>query len=126
MDYSDLLSAPLILAQRAFAAAEILALAATLIVRFLAGALAAGFAALILAHRAFWAFATFARPAALILPFFGVVAGAGVETPSIEASSLVNASIFSLRSAACRNCVVVNDSRLFIVAGIYGFNGEVQ
>lgn len=53
MDYSDFLPAALILAQRAFAAAEILALAAALIVRFLAGALAAGFADLIFAQRAF-------------------------------------------------------------------------
>jgi hypothetical protein len=28
---------------------------------------------------------------------------------------LFNASIFSFRSAACRNCVVVNDNRSFIV-----------
>lgn len=115
MDYSDFLPAALSLAQRAFAAAEILALAAALIVRFLAGALMAGFAALIFAQRAFCAFAILALPAALILPFFGALAGAGVEAPSIEASSLVNASIFSLRSAACLNCVVVNDSRLLIV-----------
>src|SRR5271155_5357565 len=70
MDYSFFFPVAFILAQRAFAAREILALAAALIVRFLAGALAAGFAALIFAHRAFCAAATFARPAALIPPFF--------------------------------------------------------
>ena len=53
MDYSDFLPAAFIFAHRAFAAAESLALAAALIVRFLAGALAAGFAALIFAQRAF-------------------------------------------------------------------------
>ena len=59
-------------------------------------------------------------PAALIPPFFGALAGAGVEAPSIEASSLVMSSIFSLRSAACLSCVVVNDIRLLIVGGLYG------
>jgi hypothetical protein len=42
----------LTLAQRAFAAAEILALAAALILRLLAGAFEAGFALLIFAQRA--------------------------------------------------------------------------
>jgi hypothetical protein len=53
MDYSDVFPAALALAQRAFAAAEILALAAALIFLFFAGALAAGFTPLTLAHRAF-------------------------------------------------------------------------
>jgi hypothetical protein len=59
----------LTLAQRAFAIAERLALAAALILRlcFLAGALTAGFAPLTFAHRAFAAAAILARPAALIL-----------------------------------------------------------
>jgi hypothetical protein len=53
MDYSDFFPDAFIFAQRAFAAAESLALAVALIVRFLAGAFAAGFAFLIFAHRAF-------------------------------------------------------------------------
>ena len=52
MDYSDFFPAALALAQRAFAAAEILALAAALIFLFLT-ALAAGLASLTFAHRAF-------------------------------------------------------------------------
>jgi hypothetical protein len=52
MDYSDFFPAALALAQRAFAAAEILALAAALIFLFLT-ALAAGLAPLTFAHRAF-------------------------------------------------------------------------
>ncbi len=116
MDYSVFLSVALTLAQRAFAAAEILAFAAALILRRLVGALAAGFAPLIFAHRAFCAAATFARPAALIPPFFfGDLAETEAGVPSIEASSLFNASIFSFRSAARRSCVVVNDNRLLIV-----------
>ncbi len=67
MDYGDFFPADLILAQRAFAAREILALAAALMVRFLTGALATGFAPLIIAHRAFAAAEILARPAALIL-----------------------------------------------------------
>jgi predicted solute-binding protein len=52
MDYSDFLPAALTLAQRFFAAAEILALPAALIFRLLTGALAAGLVPLIFAHRA--------------------------------------------------------------------------
>jgi hypothetical protein len=52
-DYSVFFPAALALAQRAFAAAEILALPAALILRFLAGAFTADFPALIFAHRAF-------------------------------------------------------------------------
>lgn len=52
-NYSVFFPAALASAQRAFAAAEILALPAALIVRFLAGAFGAGFAPLIFAHRAF-------------------------------------------------------------------------
>ena len=116
MDYSDFLPVAFTFAQRAFAAAEILAFAAALIVRFLAGALAAGFAVLTFAQRAFAAADILALAAALIFfLFFGasVVTESGV--PIIEDSSLFNASIFSFRSAACRNCVVVNDNRSFIV-----------
>ena len=108
-------------AQRAFAAAESLALAAALMVRFLAGALTAGLAAvvanLILAHLAFCAAATLARPAALMPPFFfDALATTGAEAPNSEESSWVNAAIFSFRSAARRNCAVVNDdNRLLIV-----------
>ena len=105
----------LALAQRAFAAAESLALAAALIVCFLTGALTAGFAPLIFAHRAFWAAAILARPAALILLFFGAWAAAGARALRSEASSLFNASIFSLRSAARCSWVVVNDDNWLLI-----------
>jgi len=73
--------AALIFAQRAFAAALILALAAALILNFFLAGLTAettlnddawmtGFPALILAHLAFWTAAILALPAALIPPFF--------------------------------------------------------
>lgn len=118
-NYRDFFPAALILAQRALANAESLDLAAALIVRFLTGALTAGFAPLIFAHRAFWAAAILARPAALILLFFGALAVTGAGAPRIEASSLFNASIFSLRSAAWRSWVVVNvDNWLFIVGSV--------
>ena len=52
-DYSDFFPAALALAQRAFAAAEILALPAALILRLLVGAFAVDFPLLIFAHRAF-------------------------------------------------------------------------
>jgi len=86
-DYSFFFPVALILAQRAFARAESLALAAALIVNFFLAGLAAGLtlAALILAHLAFWAAATLALPAALIPPFFlgalvvGVAAGLAVK-----------------------------------------------
>ena len=51
MDYSDFFPAALTLAQRAFAAAEILALAAALIFLFFLAF--AGFAVFTFAHRAF-------------------------------------------------------------------------
>lgn len=115
MDYSDFLPAALTLAQRFFAAAEILALPAALIFRLLAGALAAGFAPLTFAQRALAAAEILARPAALIFLFFGPLVVAGAEVPKIEDSSLVNAAIFSFRSAARRSWVAVNDNRLLIV-----------
>jgi hypothetical protein len=116
----DYFFAALTFAQRAFAAALILALAAALIVNFFfAGgaaltptmALASGFAALTLAQRAFWAAAILAFPAALMPPFFfGALAAAGltatvyVVEPSNWLNSFSNSKIFSLRSAAWRNC----------------------
>ena len=122
MDYSDFFPAFLILAQRAFAKAESLALAAALIFFLFAGALAAGFTdfavgfvPLTFAHRALAAALILARAAALILPFFGAFADTGAGAPRIEASCLCNASIFPLRSIAWRSCVVVNDNRLLIV-----------
>ena len=103
----------LTLAHRAFAIAESLALPAALMPFFLAGVLASGFVTgltpFTFAQRAFCAAAIFARPAALILPFFGARTDAGADVPKMEPSSLFNASIFSLRSAACRSCAVVND-----------------
>src|ERR1017187_6311088 len=117
MDYSDFFPAALALAQRAFAAAEILALAAALIFLFFAGALATGFAPLTFAHRAFCAAAILARPAALILRFFGALADTEAGAPRVEASSLFNASIFSLMSAARRSCVAVNDDNWILIVG---------
>lgn len=112
-------------AQRAFAAADILALPAALIVRFfLVGALAEGFAPLTFAHRALAAALILARPAALILRFLGTLADTEAGAPRIEASSLFNASIFSLRSAARRNCVVVNDDKSLIVGMSIGMKAE--
>ena len=103
-NYKDVFPAPLTLAQRAFAAAEIFALAAALMVRFLGGVLAAGFAVLTFAHRAFCPAAILARPAALILPFFlGALAVVRAGPPRIDASSLFNPSSFSLSSAARRS-----------------------
>jgi hypothetical protein len=52
-DYSVFFPAALALAQRAFAAAAILALPVALILRLLAGAFTTFFARLIFAHRAF-------------------------------------------------------------------------
>lgn len=115
MDYSDFFPDALTLAQRAFAIAESLALAAALILRFFAGALTASFAPLAFAQRAFCAAPILARAVALILLFFGVAAGAGVEAPRIEASSLFNAKIFSLRSAACRKCADVSADKLLLI-----------
>jgi len=75
-NYSDFFPAFLILAQRAFAKADSLALAAALIVLFFAGALAAGFtgftagfAVLTFAHRALAAAEILALAAALIFNF---------------------------------------------------------
>jgi hypothetical protein len=119
MDYSFFFPVALILAQRAFAKAESLALAAALIVLFFAGALAAGFTdfvPLTFAHRALAAALILARAAALIFLFFGALADTEAGAPRIEASCLCNASIFPLRSIAWRSCAVVNDNRLLIMA----------
>jgi hypothetical protein len=97
----------LTLAQRAFAAAEILALAAALIFLFFAGF--ADLTVLAFAHRAFWAATILARPTALILRFFGALADNETGAPRIEASSLFNVSIFSFRPAARRSWTLVND-----------------
>jgi hypothetical protein len=84
INYRDFFPAALTLAQRIFAIADSLALAAALMVRFFVGALVAGFAALIFAHRAFCAAATLARPAALMPPFFfGALAATGTAAPRI-------------------------------------------
>lgn len=103
----------LALAQRAFAIAESLALAAALSPLLLVGVFAAGFvdslAPLTFAQRALCAAAILARPAALILPFFGFWIDTGADVPKMEPSSMFNASIFSLRLAAWRSCAVVND-----------------
>jgi hypothetical protein len=120
MYYRDFFPDFLTLAQRAFAKAESLALAAALIFFLFAGALAAGFTGfaagfvpLTFAHRALAAALILARAAALI--FLGALADADAGAPRIEASCLCNASIFPLRSIAWRSCAVVNDSRLLIV-----------
>ena len=93
--------------QRALAAAEILALAAALILRL---AFLTGFAAdsrpLTLAHRARAAAAILALPAALILRFFfGATAVMDfVEAPKIRPSSFSSDWILSFMLAARRNC----------------------
>lgn len=102
------------LAQRAFAAAEILALAAALIFRLLT-VLAAGLGPLAFAHRRFCAAAIFALAEALILRFLEALADTGAGAPRIEANFSFNASIFALRPAARRSCVVVNDNRFVMV-----------
>ena len=104
----------MILAQRAFAAAEILALAAALIFLFLT-ALAAGFAPLTFAHRRFCAAAIFALAETLILRFPRALADVGAGAPKIEANFLFKASIFPLRSAARRSCVAVNDDNWILM-----------
>jgi len=114
--------APLILAQRAFCAAAILARPSALILFFLAG-LMAGFAdfvaaaeTLCFAHRAFWAAATLARPEALIPRFFfGSLTATGASTSRIEASSWFNDSICSLISAARRSWAVVNGDNWVLI-----------
>ena len=93
--------------QRALAAAEILALAAALILRlaFFTG-FATDFRPLTFAHRALAAAAILALPTALILRFFFGAGGAAgsVEEPRIEISFFSSAWIFSLMLAARRNC----------------------
>ena len=70
--YSDVLPAALTLAQRALAAAAILARAAALILRFFfVAGLAVGLVFLSFAQRAFCAAAIFARAAALNFDFLG-------------------------------------------------------
>ena len=98
-----------ILAQRALAAALILALAAALIVNFFLAptALVAGltpattgttglatdaFAAWILAHLAFWAATSLARPAALMPPFFMLKSGTVVPMYESERNETVYAN----------------------------------
>jgi hypothetical protein len=118
MDYSFFFPAALILAQRAFAIAESLALAAVLIFRlcFLAGALATGFASLIFAHRALAAAAILARLAALILRFLDTLgAGVGVDPPRIEASSWVNDSIVPLISTARFNTTTLIEDKSIVI-----------
>ena len=102
------------LAQRAFAAAEILALAAALIFLLLT-ILAGGLAPLAFAHRLFCAVAIFALAEALILRFLRALVDAGAGAPRSEANFLFKASILALRPAARRSCVVVNDNRLLMV-----------
>src|ERR1039457_5862726 len=100
-DYSDVLPAAFTLAQRALAAAAILARPAALIVYFfLTMCFAAGLALLTFAQRAFLAAAILARAAALILDFFFGAEAAVDAEPRREASSCCNAAIFSVRSAA--------------------------
>jgi len=109
LGYSDFFPAALTLAQRAFAAADIFALAAALIFLFFMGALTdfeTGFV-FTLAQRAVCAAEILARPAALILPL--ALIGDCEEVPRIETSSWSKSSILSLRSAARRSWVDVND-----------------
>lgn len=131
--YSLLLPAALALAHLALAARDRALFAAGDILRLPAVAGLAGEAPRNFAHLALAAAAMAARPAALILrpPFlrpFPVVArgteGAGVS-PSISVSSFRKASILSLRSAACRNCLAVR-FRTSIVRGVWCKTGRCQ
>ena len=121
MDYNDFLPAALTLAHRAFAIAESLALAAELILPRLFGALTvilvgSALAPLTLAQRAFCAAAILARAAVLIFLGFSLdFPKIGAGTFKIEASSFFNASSFSFKSAARRNCVVVNDVNVIFI-----------
>lgn len=119
-NYSLVLPAALVLAQRAFCAATILARPAALMVLFFftTGLAATGLAVLIFAHRAFCAAAILALPAALIPPFLTGLA-AGIEViaaePMSEESCLVRASILVLMAAACLSWAEVNDSNVLMV-----------
>jgi hypothetical protein len=117
-DYKDFLPLALILAQRAFANAESLALAAGLMMCFyLAGiAFAPGVEYLVLAQRALCAAPILARAAALILRRFGSLAWSGAELPTREFNSLPSFSIISLISAARYNAVaLIEDKSILIV-----------
>jgi hypothetical protein len=97
-------------AQRAFAAAEILARAAADMVRLpFVGAATMGLPAFTLAHLAFAAAEIFTRPAADIVlrPELGVVSAAVSEPPKILVSSFSNCSICSLMVTALLSCATV-------------------
>jgi hypothetical protein len=102
-------------AHRALAAAEILALAAALILRRFFGA-ASTFAAFTLAHLAFAAAAIFARTEADMWRFWGASAGAGVgipppPLPAIESIWPCSASICSLIERIWWSWLVVKSVR---------------
>ena len=99
--------AALAFAHLALAAAEILALAAALILRFF-GCDGSAFCPLAFAHLAFWAAAILALPAALILRLdFGAATGAAglFEEPKILCSLFWSDWILSLMLAARLNCL---------------------
>jgi hypothetical protein len=113
------------LAQRAFAAAAILALAAALIVR-LATFLAVGFAIdFTLAHRAFCPAAIASLPAALILRLFFGDLVAVEDEPRAADNSPFNFSILSTMSAARLNWWDASDSK-FIGGRVYVRHGKAQ
>lgn len=126
-NYKVFFPAAFALAQRAFAAAAILALAAALIVR-LTILLAAGVAMdfiFLFAHRAFCAAAIASLPAALMRFFLrGAFAAAG-EEPRAADNSPFNSSILSTMSAACLNWWDASDSK-FMVGRVYARYGKAQ
>lgn len=122
----EVLPAAFTLAQRALAAAAILARPAALMVRFflpagLTATFAAGLPALILAQRAFCAARILAMPAALgpflpDLPDLATTAfaEAGAEPPRMPASFFSSTVIWSFNRAAWFNWDEVRDNKLLI------------
>jgi hypothetical protein len=126
-NYKVFLPAAFALAQRAFAAAAILALAAALIVR-LTILLAPGFASDLtfpFAHRAFCAAAIASLPAALMRFFLrGAFALTGEELRAAD-NSFFNSSIFSTMPAARLNWWDASDSK-FMVGRVYARHRKAQ
>ena len=127
--YSRFFPAALTFAQRAFANAEIFALAALLILRltFLTG-FADDFFPFTFAHRAFCAAAMLARPAALIFRlFFGLASISGLDAePKSLPIRFSSDSILSFRLAARRSCFDVRFVIEFIFRKISVSCGESQ
>jgi hypothetical protein len=127
--YNFDLPAALALAHRFFAAADILALAAALILRlaFLTGFAEEDFP-LTFAHRAFCAAMILALPAALIFRlFFGAAGATGFEAePRNVPIRFCSDSILSFKSATRRSCFDVRLVIEFIYRKLRDFSGEMS